>query len=220
MTNQDKLYVNVASSYLVLEEFLNLDNHPFLRLLSLYPFLKYVLAPGHREMMDKLREAKSRAVLKRHDCRHRLPFRDNSVDHILCSHFLEHVYPDEARAIVQGFYRVLKPGGTLHVIVPDLATIVEDYRAGQYDVTAVDNFFRESNLSQNVRPSLKFRFLEFIGSFGLYHRWMYDDVSMRHLLTSVGFVVLDNNTTPSAKFRNSDRKERDGSVNLVVQKPL
>ena len=45
-----------------------------------------------------------------------LPFKDNSVDEILCSHILEHLinpYP-----LVLDIYRVLKPGGLFHCKLP------------------------------------------------------------------------------------------------------
>lgn len=45
-----------------------------------------------------------------------LPFGDESLDHILASHFIEHV-PDTI-ALMNECWRVLKPGGTMKVFVP------------------------------------------------------------------------------------------------------
>lgn len=45
-----------------------------------------------------------------------LPFGDNSFDFILCNHVLEHI-PDDTRAM-QELYRVLSPGGTAILQVP------------------------------------------------------------------------------------------------------
>lgn len=43
-----------------------------------------------------------------------------SVDAIWSSHNLEHVFPHEVPLALREFYRVLKPGGTAHVQVPDI----------------------------------------------------------------------------------------------------
>lgn len=53
------------------------------------------------------------------DCRfNRLPFDDDSVDEIRTSHFLEHLTFEEVIFIMNEFYRVLKQGHLLEIIVP------------------------------------------------------------------------------------------------------
>jgi len=44
------------------------------------------------------------------DVRKGLPFPDNSVDEVISSHFIEHLDEDEAQALFQEIYRVLKQG--------------------------------------------------------------------------------------------------------------
>jgi len=46
-----------------------------------------------------------------------LPFKDNTMDYVVCNHGLEHLI-DPARAITE-WKRLLKPGGLLITIVPD-----------------------------------------------------------------------------------------------------
>lgn len=49
---------------------------------------------------------------------------DNSCAEIYASHVLEHLaYNGEIQQTLQGFFRVLKPGGRLRVGVPDLETL-------------------------------------------------------------------------------------------------
>lgn len=44
---------------------------------------------------------------------------DDKVTHIICHNFLEHMAPgDELIAVMNEFYRVMKPGGKLDIIVP------------------------------------------------------------------------------------------------------
>jgi len=47
-----------------------------------------------------------------------LPFSDNSVDEIISEHTLEHISPDLIHFVMYEFWRVLKKGGRLKVIVP------------------------------------------------------------------------------------------------------
>src|SRR5262249_55162794 len=148
--SQGRLWVNVASSIYVLEEFLNLDNHIFLAMADLYPTVRWMVPEKNRELFQRYYDLKRSGSLLRHDCRKSLPFPDNSIDHILCSHFLEHVFPVEVTEILHDFHRALKPGGTLHVIVPDLHGQVETYikSRSQGRVDAADELVKETLLSR------------------------------------------------------------------------
>ncbi|MFO7861840.1 MAG: class I SAM-dependent methyltransferase [Desulfosalsimonas sp.] len=46
----------------------------------------------------------------------KLPFADNSFDHVICSEVMEHISDDKQAA--EELYRMLKPGGSLAVSVP------------------------------------------------------------------------------------------------------
>jgi predicted SAM-dependent methyltransferase len=218
LRNKDNLiWLNIASSVHVLEEFVNLDNHLFIRFVKLYPFLKKLVPGKYHPLFEAYLQAGKKTVLCKHDCRKTLPFPDESVDHLLCSHFLEHVFPAEMETIVADFYRVMKKGATLHVIVPDLDLLVRQYldRKEQGDAAAADKFVVGTLLSREQRGSLKYRYLEFIGGFGLQHYWMYDYASMTARLKKTGFEVLAENDSPSKTFRLDD-----GSLHVLVRKPF
>lgn len=210
-----KIWLNVASSIYVVEDFVNLDNHALLALAPIYPFVKWAIPTRYRVIIEAYRDAGDKARVIRHNCCKRLPLPDNSVDHILCSHFLEHVYPVEADSILKDFLRVLKPGATLHVIVPDLKgqalKYLRDEEAGRAE--AADEFIAETLLSRENTGTIRYRLLEFIGGFGLQHRWMYDHRSMTGRLLRAGFAILDGSDTPSRSYRLGD-----GSVHIVASK--
>jgi ubiquinone/menaquinone biosynthesis C-methylase UbiE len=50
-------------------------------------------------------------------------FDDNSFDGVYCAHTLEHLYPHDVQVAVGEFYRVLRPGGHIVLLVPDLEDI-------------------------------------------------------------------------------------------------
>jgi len=198
--------LNVASSIYVLPDFINLDNHVFLKYKWAMPFVSWMLKPGHRKLANDYKEAAQKAIILQHDCRKKLRYAENSIDHILCSHFLEHVYLDETKNILADFYRVLKPGGTVHIIVPDIQVFIKAYSdhslAGQVD--AADQFVEGTILSKRSRGTLRYRIMEFQGGFGLQHRWMYDEHSMTQHVKEAGFSVDNSLVVPSESFRQHD----------------
>lgn len=62
-----------------------------------------------------------------YDIRRSFPFDDNSVDVVYHSHVLEHIPKAEVPEFLQECYRVLKPGGIMRVVVPDLEQIIRQY---------------------------------------------------------------------------------------------
>jgi predicted SAM-dependent methyltransferase len=207
--------LNVASGHYVLNDFINIDNSLFLRLLPIYPLIRPFVNEARRHVFKKFIDAKNKATLIRHNCVERLPFENNSVDHILCSHFIEHVYREEAERIVAGFFDVLKPNGTLHVIVPDIKKMAAKYLSNDADIAA-DQFIEWIGVTKQSRPKLLVQCMELSGGFGLFHRWMYDEASLMNLLASIGFVIESTNDTISRNWRADNNYLQ---VNLLARKP-
>lgn len=63
------------------------------------------------------------------DLRRPLPFGDAAFDAAYCSHVLEHLTPLAAHALVAELRRVVRPGGVVRVVVPDLEGIARAYVA-------------------------------------------------------------------------------------------
>ncbi len=212
--SRGQLWLNVGSAQYVLEDFVNLDNSAYLTLAPFAPLLNPLLKPGHKEIVEGYRRAKAKAHLIRHDCRKPLKFPDASADHILCSHFLEHVYPAEADKILEDFHRVLKTGGTLHLIVPNLETMIRNYLKRQAS-GAADALLSDTDLSHENPPTFRYRVLEFLGYQGMQHRWMYDKASLTRKLMNGGFQPLPVNDCPSSAVRADDG---DDSLHIVAGK--
>ncbi len=56
-----------------------------------------------------------------------LPFRDNSAPYIHCEHFLEHLIQPQGIVFLKECFRILIPGGTLRIIVPDAEKYLNAY---------------------------------------------------------------------------------------------
>ena len=65
--------------------------------------------------------------VRRLDVTKGLPFPNESVDYIYTSHMLEHLFDREPTYVLKECYRVLKVGGYIRIVVPDLEFIVQKY---------------------------------------------------------------------------------------------
>jgi len=211
-------WVNVGSGLMVLNDFINLDNNIYFTLARGYPLIRLIPSKKHRETVKKCAEARKKVVFLKCDCRKSLPFADASVDHILCSHFLEHLYPEQVSRVITEFKRILKHGGTLHVILPDLNRLIEEYTANKSSGNAADVLLKKTGMSSEMRPRFRFRLLEFLGFEGLRHRWMYTSASMSLKLKNGGFELIENGDgMPSAHYWRANDVE---SMHLFAKKPV
>lgn len=64
-----------------------------------------------------------------------LPYGDGTVDECRASHVLEHFPSRQVPDVLKDWVRVLKPGGTLRIAVPNFQKIAEDYLAGKPQIT-------------------------------------------------------------------------------------
>jgi SAM-dependent methyltransferase len=115
-----------------------------------------------------------------------LPFADSSTDAIYASHVWEHLYYEDAIALTQECYRILKPGGVLRLVVPDLRTFIEDYiRDASPQAAGILNqklLFREIRRER----SIIYRFYTGLTDFHS-HKFMYDPPALIQLLQEAGF---------------------------------
>ncbi|HKQ26559.1 MAG TPA: methyltransferase domain-containing protein [Burkholderiales bacterium] len=75
-----------------------------------------------------LDSAPAAAGVIRHDITKGLPFEDNTFDACYGSHIVEHLTQTQAADLVQEMQRVLRPSGTIRLVVPDLEAMVRLYQ--------------------------------------------------------------------------------------------
>ena len=121
--------------------------------------------------------------------RRRLPLKDNSVKFIYCSHVLEHFERWQAVEILRECRRVLRTGGCIRIVVPDLKKMIGNYNDSKNSPRASDEFFREvwgfnkDRPSKNIIDKIKTKFIRG-------HGWGYDEKGMEAVLLEAGFQKI------------------------------
>lgn len=140
-----------------------------------------------------------------HDLSRGIPFPEKSVDVIFHSNVLEHLDRDVAERFLAEALRVLKPGGTHRIVVPDFEQACASYLAHlkvcddvgaetkheEYIANVIEQSIRREAAGTRIQPPLR-RFLEnvILGDArkrGETHQWMYDRVSLAALLRRLGY---------------------------------
>lgn len=132
-------------------------------------------------------------------------FQANFADEMLSSHSLEHLGKHEAMEAVRRWLEVLKPGGKLTIIVPNIPVQMrvwlEAYEAGEPDVWG----FRSQTIWGNQNSD------------GEFHRYGYDIDSLYKLLEDAGFVDITIKLEPG-KDLDFEWVE-DGQMTAEAYKP-
>ena len=175
--------------------YLRLRQNPLLRRLA--PWIlqgarreRYLALPGNIRVWDVSRG---------------LPFDSGSVDAVYHSHLLEHLDRDVAPRFLSEIRRVLRPGGIVRMVVPDLELAARSYLA-QLERSLTDGEEAKAHdesvarlLEQSVRreaassrqlSALRARVERLLlgdaRGRGETHQWMYDRVNLEQLVRSVG----------------------------------
>jgi predicted SAM-dependent methyltransferase len=150
-----------------------------------------------------------------HDLKRRLPFPDNTFSAIYASHVLEHLYRNQAQELLGECKRVLKPGGIVRLVVPDLHSMVENYvkckRDG--DTFAADNLNERLAFRSPTPPAGNI----LTRSYAVWkdfhsHKWMYDSDSLTHYLALAGFQKVSRKEFLSSDISGIEEVEQPNRV--------
>jgi len=119
------------------------------------------------------------------DLRRPWPIPDASTEIVYSEHVFEHfAFPEEARHFLAEARRVLRPGGTLSLGVPDTGLVLEDFAAGRED-----GFRRAKEKGWHPEwcdmplHSVNHHFRQ-----GDEHRYAYDAATLIRVIEQAGFV--------------------------------
>lgn len=114
-----------------------------------------------------------------------LPIPEGSCKAVYCSHVLEHLSRDDVDTALRNTYRLLQPGGTFRLVLPDLEQLAQSYLSST-GPHASSEFMENAGLGKTSRPrGLRGVVVDLIGNSA--HLWMWDERSLGHKLREHGF---------------------------------
>jgi len=118
------------------------------------------------------------------------PLASGAAEAVYSSHFLEHLDADEGRHVLAEAHRVLRPGGRIRLVVPDLEAIVADYRRdlGERPAEAASRFLASTCFFMQPAPRSWRDFLLFRVRRKNNHHVLHDEPGLRALLEGAGFT--------------------------------
>jgi predicted SAM-dependent methyltransferase len=238
-TAEGSALINVGCGYVTHPEWNNLDFSTYARLAHrpLFSAMLRRLRILSNDRYEHLCEIDRDVILW--DLRRGIPFPDRTFDAVYHSHFLEHIPREAAAGFLAECHRVLKPGGTLRIAVPDLHRILTSYVASidriaagdesgwkEYDETLnelFDQMVRKTPFAMAQQP----RVVQWIeravrGSAhraGETHQWMYDQYSLGRLLQSTGYHDVQRQSAHSSRIRRWVEFHLDADAGETVRKP-
>ena len=133
------------------------------------------------------------------DLRFGIPFPDGSVHHIYSSHLFEHLTFEQTQGLLRECIRVLVPGGSFSIAVPDARRYIEAYVYG----TQVPGGKLGWEPADNGTTAIDA--VNYVAYMGGEHRYMFDQENLIHILTLGGLDRV------SARLYDAttDLRERD-----------
>ena len=145
------------------------------------------------------------------DLRYGIPFPDARVDHIYSSHLFEHLTFQQGQALLSECLRVMKPGASFSIVVPNARLYVDMYM-GVRDVPP--NAFGWEPAFNRTTPIDALNYVAYMAG---EHKYLFDLENLLHILAASGLHgVTDRRFDPEL-----DMAERDfESIYAVGFKPI
>jgi len=111
------------------------------------------------------------------------PWNENSIDVIYSSHTLEHLNKNDGIFFLNECYRVLRPGGIIRIIVPDLQSFVNRYINHQI---SADNFLEDLYVLREEKGNFIKKIISYYMQYP--HKCMYDSRTLNLIMKEIGFI--------------------------------
>ena len=112
------------------------------------------------------------------DLTKRLPFKDGSIDAVFCEEAIEHIDKIQGFAMLVECARILKPGGAIRIITPDLDWFSARLLDGSIECDAINKIFFDHG-----------------------HKYIYSRHELSNALTEAGFVFIRNSSYKDPKSK-------------------
>ena len=118
------------------------------------------------------------------DLAKRLPFKSESADLLHSEDFIDQLELNDARAFLQECHRILKPGGVVRILTPDLERLAQLYLNEQGRLKTIWNDHVGVALQTGTAGEIFNIGMRFAG-----HTFLYDEETFSQLATECGFEV-------------------------------
>lgn len=239
ITNDGKAILNIGCGTKMHWAHNNLDFSPYARLRHHMFFAKMLKLIGFLSDERYQNLLKVDPQIIRWNLRKGIPFDSGTFDAVYLSMLLEHIARESSPYLLKECHRVLKEGGIIRVVVPDLEHIVKVYikslialENGQETAiiqhkAAIHELFdqmvrNEATGTSQQRPFV--RLLERLirgntAKSGELHRWMYDKYSLKNLVESAGFYNISIKDAFSSSIEGWQKYSLDTNENGSIYKP-
>ena len=151
-----------------------------------------------------------------------LPIAPGQCDGVYCSHILEHLSLNCFRDALHNTHKIMSPGATFRLVLPDLEFLCSSYLNNPQHESAL-LFMRETYLGHEKRErGIKALAASLLGN--SQHLWMWDFKSINIELSNVGFVDIRRasfNDSSDPMFIDVEDKSRwDDCLGVECKKPL
>ena len=117
------------------------------------------------------------------------PFRDGTFNYVFSEHMIEHIsYPDGTNMLAE-CYRVLKTSGKIRISTPDLAFLLNLYRADK-SAQQIDyiKWAAQTFIPGAPEDNATFVINNFVRNWG--HVFIYDEPTLREAMMKAGFAKI------------------------------
>lgn len=179
-SKSESLYVQYGCGFSAPEGWINFDASPTVRIGKFPVFGKLLLRIFHPVYFP--------AAVRYGDIVKGLPVPDQSCSGLYCSHVLEHLSYHDFKLALQNSFRILKPGGTFRLVMPDLEALVQSYldERAKGNPEASVLFVRNSLMGTTDRTKSLFAMIR-ANAGNEHHLWLWDHESTIHALSAAGF---------------------------------
>ena len=140
-----------------------------------------------------------------------IPYADGSVDAVYASHVLEHLYRQDALLLLTEIHRILRPGGVVRMVLPDLRSMARAYLADDGPDAAIrfnaDLLMRDAKPPSGWLGRLKKCWADHHS-----HKFMYDEALLLRDLQAAAFAEATEKSFLDSRIPEIGDVERAGRI--------
>lgn len=152
------------------------------------------------------------------DATRRFPFSDGTFQYVYTEHMIEHVPYEKGAYMLRECYRVLRNGGMIRVITPDLASIIGLYSSNlSTDQERYLSWFCQTFVPHDYPPNAAFAINAMFRMWG--HQFIYDEQTLARALCAAGFssvtrCLVGNSDYPDLQNLGNEQRYPEGLLNF------